>query len=345
MSVAAYPTMSPRTVSLRQARTDYLSYKRRNNKDSTVRYYESVLRGFIQYCEEEHTVTHVNEIDGYLIQQWQIYRQQEDNVAPITLKNNTKHLIVFLKWCASSELLPPDLPGKVDVPNVSKEDTRSDETVDKQRVDKILDYLELYEYASRLHAAVKVLWHTGCRISALIALDLRDMDPLEGILKFRNRRDSGTALKNGAKSERNVTVDSETMDVLVAYKRMKRPEVNDDEGRNPLFTTKNGRVNRQSVYKDFVGVSRPCVYTEECPHNRDLDECEATKKAKAFGCPSSKALHPIRRGSITYHLKQDWPVEKVSQRCDVSVSVLEDHYDVRTEEEKRAGRADLVDKL
>lgn len=337
--------MSTRTISLRRARTDYLSYKKRNNKESTVRYYESVLRGFIEYCEEEESVTHVDEIDGYLIQQWQIKRQREDNVAPITLKNNTKHLIVFLKWCVSSELLPPELPGKVDVPNVSEEDTRSDEVVGPDRIEEILDYLEMYQYASRLHAAVKVLWHTGCRISALISLDVDDMDALEGVLKFRNRRDSGTALKNGTKSERNVTMNKETMDVLSAYKRIKRAEVEDDEGRNPLFTTEHGRITRQRVYKNFVGVSRPCIYTNECPHNRDLDDCDATKKAEAYGCPSSKALHPIRRGSITYHLQSDWPVEKVSQRCDVSVSVLQDHYDVRTHEDKRETRSEAMKKL
>lgn len=38
-----------------------------------------------------------------------------------------------------------------------------------------------------------------------------------------------------------------------------------------------------------------------------------------------------------------WPKEKLSERVDVSVSVLEKHYDARTHEKKREGRKEFVD--
>ena len=55
-------------------------------------------------------------------------------------------------------------------------------------------------------------------------------------------------------------------------------------------------------------------------------------------------MHLIRRGSITNHLNQGWPKEKVSERCDVSVSVLEKHYNEQSKEDERETRRKFVDK-
>jgi hypothetical protein len=62
-------------------------------------------------------------------------------------------------------------------------------------------------------------------------------------------------------------------------------------------------------------------------------------------CPSSLSLHPIRRGAITYQINRGWPKEKLSERTDVSVEVLEKHYDARTQEEQREGRKQHLDLL
>jgi hypothetical protein len=69
----------------------------------------------------------------------------------------------------------------------------------------------------------------------------------------------------------------------------------------------------------------------------------AQNKKEAFGCPSSESLHPIRRGSITHHINKGWPKEKLSERVDVSVSVLNKHYDARKKEESREGREKFLD--
>ena len=342
---AVSSAMTRTQIAVRKARRDFLDSKRRNLKDSTVRSYKSITKNFVEYCDSEDVQT-TSEIDGYLLEQWKIKRQTEDEVRPATLKNNVKHIRVFIRWLESTELAEQGLAEKMKVPSVTEEEMRSQEIVHPEQMESILNYLEMYEYASRQHAFLKLLWHIGARISAIVALDVQDFDPRRGILKIRNRKQTGTALKNGNKSERNVTLNDEVVDVLNDYVHGRRLNATDDNGREPLFTTEHGRMGRQRAYKNFVGISRPCVYEDDCPHNRKIENCEAAQqKTKAYDCPSSGALHPIRRGSITHHLNQGWPIEEVSGRCDVSVDVLKKHYDTRTHEDKRQGRSKFVDNL
>jgi integrase len=91
--------------------------------------------------------------------------------------------------------------------------------------------------------------------------------------------------------------------------------------------------------------TRPCAHGEECPHDRDPDDCEATVRDAASKCPSSVSPHAIRRGSITHSLNSDMPDRVVSDRANVSPKVIEQHYDRRTEQERMEQRRDYLDNL
>lgn len=95
----------------------------------------------------------------------------------------------------------------------------------------------------------------------------------------------------------------------------------------PLISTSHGRVNETTIRSHVYKVTRPCHYTNQCPHDRAQSECEAVDSRKASRCPSSVSPHAIRKGSITYHRNKGWPVEAVSDRADVSQEVLDKHYD------------------
>lgn len=337
--------MSGRNQHIRKTRHDYLDSRRGSVKASTLRCYEAITSDFVDYMEK-NGIEGTQDLDGYLVHRWILKRKEEDDVAPVTLQNNVRHIRVFLKWCESCELVSDGLYDKVEVPKIHDDQQRSDETVSPTKIESILNHLDLYEYATRVHAATKLLWHTGCRISGAVALDLRDYHPEESYVAFRNRRETGTALKNGDGGERNVTVSSDVIEVLNDYVQGRREDVTDEYDREPLFTTPHGRMSRQRMYRDFVGISRPCVYDNYCPHGREVDECTAAQqKRKAYECPSSDPLHPIRRGSITYHLNNGWSKREVSDRCDVSEQVLSKHYDSRTYEDMRSGRSQYVNNL
>jgi len=55
-------------------------------------------------------------------------------------------------------------------------------------------------------------------------------------------------------------------------------------------------------------------------------------------------LHPIRRDYITRLLKTGVSVEVVSDRCNVSPMVIDEHYDVRSEDEKMQQRQEILRK-
>lgn len=224
------------------------------------------------------------------------------------------------------------------------------------QAEEVLDYLDTYEHATLNHELFKVMWETACRICGAIAFDVDDFvhdpdataenpDP-DPYLKFRDRPEQGTALKNGKKSERNVTIRERTRKILVEYLSRYHNDQTDDHGRTPLFCTDYQRLSRQRAYKAINRYTRPCIYSGNCPHGRLIDACEAyVHNDKAMTCPSSKSLHPIRRGSITHHLKRGWPKEALAERVDVSVDVLEKHYDARTHEDKRKGRQRYMELL
>jgi site-specific recombinase XerD len=334
-------------VSLRQARRQFLNSKRGTVKQSTVRAYRFPTRHFVEYCEKQG-IEKAGDINGYVVESWKQARRSE-GIKLITLKNNVKHLRVFIKYLERTDLIEYGVADRIEVPHIPDGGDVSEDTLRLERAEDILRYLNTYEYASRSHALFYTMWHTGCRISGAISLDLDDFDPGPsegGVLQFRNRKAAGTPLKNGNGGERNVTINDRLKQILTDYINGKRERVTDEYGREPLFTTSSGRLTRQRAYKNFTALSRPCVTSPVCPHDREIEDCEAAQmKKNAPSCPSSVSLHPIRRGSITYHIDRGWPKEKLSERVDVSVEVLNKHYDARKKEQERQGRKEFLDLL
>lgn len=323
---------------VRKARHDFIGHKENTQKESTARAYEFPTKNFAAHCED-HGVTVTGNITQRLVTTWLDKRQKE--VKPITVKNNAKHIRVFLKWLGSRDLCDWDIHEKIEIPNVPDQGDVNQDVLRVELAEQSLEFLETYHYGSVYHALFLTMWRTGCRISGALALDLDDFDTHayeDSVLQFRNRKETGTPLKNGHNGERDVTIDDDLSQVLNDYINGRREDIEEND-REPLFTVPSGRMYRQRAYKNIVAFTRPCVSGEECPHNRTIDDCEAAQdKEQAPSCPSSASLHPVRKGAITHHINEGWPKEPLSERVDVSVDVLEKHYDFRTNEKKRENR-------
>ncbi|WP_079980794.1 MULTISPECIES: site-specific integrase [unclassified Haloarcula] len=339
------PPMSLEPLAPDTAVEQYLKSREQDATDSTVRNHRYRLRQFLQWAEETG-LDNMNELTGRLAERFKNWRISERDINSVTLEQHLRTFRVFVRWCESVDAVEQGTADKIIVPRVSQGEKVREEHVDNEQADAIIDYLHRFEYASRSQVLFHTLWHTGCRRGALHALDLDDWHPQDRYLAFRHRPETDTPLKLKDDGERHVTVsDDRLAQSLDDYIAENRHDVTDEHGRKPLFTTRNGRISGNSIQQHVYKVTRPCFYAGECPHNREIDDCEGTQASGYSSCPSSLSPHPVRRGAITAHLNNDIPKEIASERMSVSVDTLEEHYDARTAEEKRQNRAQYLDNL
>lgn len=216
-----------------------------------------------------------------------------------------------------------------------------------EAVGAIREHCRQFEYASRLHVEFELVAEVGLRRGALRAIDLDDVDLEKATIHLRHRPEDtdvyGTPLKNGADGERILNISPHLVEHLDDYITHNRRGVSDEFGRDPLFTTRKGRVSTTTVRRDFYRISRPCEYDPDCPHGRDISESEATDNLKPSRCPSSFSTHPLRKGAIMNQLDEGISKELLSNRVDVSVPVLDKHYDQRSEERKSRRRLEELE--
>lgn len=323
-----------------------MDHRRPDSSERSLETYHYELKQFVQWCEEQQIET-VSDLNGWLLDQFETSRRGDD-IAPTTLLGNMKTLRQFLKYLASIDAVDPDLPEKVNVPNVSASEQINDEMLEPERGLDIIRYFRNSEddYGSRLHAFFELVWYTGARMGGIRALDLQDWYPDEGYIEFRHRPDTGTPLKNKKDGERPVSLPSETVDVVETYlDSWNWWDVHDDAGRRPLLTTRQGRPSTSSIRAWSYKVTLPCTIGV-CPHDRDPEICSWTVPRAASKCPSSRSPHPIRSGSITWQLNCGLPPEVVSARVNADPTIIKKHYDQATALERmRRRRQQYIDKL
>ncbi|WP_136689960.1 tyrosine-type recombinase/integrase [Halorhabdus amylolytica] len=314
------------------ARQMYLDERRNELAVATIQSHGYRLQQFVDWCNQDG-IENLNELSGRDVHRFRVDRRNEDDLATATMKGQLATLRIFLRFCASVDGVEPGMDEKIILPRTTAEDAR-DELVNPDRARQILEHLDRYRYATLEHALLSVLWHTGLRIGAAISLDVEDYDSGEQYLDLVHRPADGTPLKNGAHSERFVALSERVCTVLDDWLEVNHPGVEDDYGRLPLFATRRARLSKNRGRTIAYQYTRPCVYSNECPHDRDEETCEALSTARAYACPSAMSPHPFRRGAITYHLQQDTPEKVVSDRMDVGMDVLERHYDQRSAKDK-----------
>ena len=322
------------------AMTLYLDHRRSEVSDRTLASHRYRLKPFIEWCGE-NGLHNMNELTGRDLHAYRVDRREDGDLKPISVQTQLSTVRVFIRFCESLEAVPTDLHSKILLPTVPGEDQASQSKLDHARAESILDYVNRYQYASREHVIFSLLWHTGMRSGTLRSLDVEDYHPDDGAFDAVHRPEQDTPLKNGTGGERMIALGELQARMLEDYIDGPRIDKKDDHGRNPLITTTHGRPSTSTIRDTIYRLTRPCIYGP-CPHDRDPEECEATEFDHASKCPSSRSPHELRSGAITAHLLEDVPMEIVSDRMDVSKSVLDRHYDRRTKREKMLQRREFL---
>jgi len=300
---------------------------------------------FLEWCEENN-VTSMSEVTGSELHDYKMWRSQDVN--NVTLKNQLGTIKLFLEFCERLHVVAPGVSERLSLPEIGIDEDVRDTTLSHEEAEAITEYLEKFEYASLRHVTFQLFWHTGMRMSTIRSLDIRDFKTDENdepYLDIRHRPKTGTPLKNDNRGEREIYLSEKVGEVVSDWIEMNHPGAIDDYGRTPLICTMYGRANKTTIQSKIYTVTRPCHYTNQCPHDRDMDECEATYAKKASQCPSSVSPHALRKGAITYHRNNGWPVQNLSYRADVSDRVLKKHYDKGTKEDKRKRNKEFLDNL
>ena len=326
----------------------YMEARRDELADGTLKSQRYRIRAFVQWCEEAE-IENLNALSGRDLYEYRIWRREgngagREEVSPATLRGQLATLRAFLRFCEEVDAVPEGLRTDVPLPTVSAGENVSDSTLEPSRATAILDYLSRYHYASRIHTALLLMWHTGARVGAIRGLDVDDVD-LSGEtpgVNFNHRPESDTPLKNKKAGERWNAIGKSVARVLRDYINGPRHDVRDDYGRKPLFTTSQGRAATSTIRNSLYKVTRPCWRGAECPHDRDLDECEATEFDHATKCPSSRSPHDVRSGRVTAYRREDIPRRIVSDRLNASEDILDEHYDRRSAREKAEQRRDYL---
>lgn len=306
--------------------------------ESTMANARTRLRHFKDWTDHAD-IDDLNELTGRHLADFVAHRRGD--VAPVTLQKQLSTVRQALRYWADIEGVSEGLAEKLHAPELPDGSEARDVHLKSPRANRILRYLDNYAYASRRHVVIALLWRTGMRRSALRSIDLDDLRPSEHALVLEHRPDTGSKLKNHDDGERWVYLGPRWYQIVDDYVDKHRIDITDDYGREPLLTTHHGRPTGDTIYNWVNRGTQPCEYGRDCPHDRDPQTCEATSTdGYPSRCPSARSPHAIRRGSITHHLNHGTSPEVASERMDVSLEILYQHYDARSEREKMDVRKD-----
>jgi site-specific recombinase XerD len=324
-----------------RAKSLYLKSRQSELAERSLELHDKHVGSFVEFCDEngihnmnDVTVRTVNE---YRLEIGEDYQQSTMSIYLSTVRQ-------FVRFCEGMNAVAPNVSERIVLPD--RDRNACTEALEADDAKPILSYLRRYHYASRTHALMALLWHTGIRTGTARGLDVEDLDAKRDRLRIRHRPEADTPLKNGENAERYIALSEEVSDVLAAYVNEHRHKVTDEYGRKPLFTTKRGRPAKNSIRRNIYAATRPCATGRDCPHGKEPETCEAAQRTNdASKCPSTVSGHPVRRGAITHFLRKDIPEQAVSDRMDVSKKVLSEHYDIRTEDEKAEQRRKFLTNL
>jgi len=325
----------------------YLDTNPWDGQPNTVKAYRNRLRHFQEFCTG-HNIAELGNVRPDTLDEFQNYLREVSSLgATSSIKGCLAALRKFLKYCEHRGVFDHGFHKLVLLPTVSKHEGQDERWLARESAKEILAHLETYKPFTKEHVVWAILAETGIRQSTLYAFDLDDYDAEERYLTAVNRVETGTRLKNGYDAERELSISTNAALAIDGYIQENRNAVTDDHGREPLMTTRNGRLQKSTIRQYVYAWTRPCATGQDCPVGEDPDTCDAAQTNNgAYECPESLSPHPVRRGYITHLRANGVPTEDViSKRCDANPDTIERWYDMSTESDRREARREYVEDL
>ncbi|QAY21061.1 tyrosine-type recombinase/integrase [Halorubrum ezzemoulense] len=314
---------------------------------STVKSYKSRLKHFQAFCRETD-IEELEDLQPSHIDQFHNFLRANPGLGSrSSVKSCLATFRKFLRYCERRGVFESGFHKLVILPTLSESDAVDETILPHEDAEEILAHLAKFKPFTKEHVVWALLTETGIRQSTLYAFDLDDYDSEERYIAAVDREETGTRLKNGKAGERELSISPEAAEVLDGYITANRKNVTDEHGRDPLITTRNGRLQKSSIRQYVYGWSRPCAIGKACPVEKDPDTCGAAQTNNAaYDCPESVSPHPIRRGYITHLRANGVPTaDVISKRCDANPETIEQWYDLSTKSERREARRSHLEDL
>ena len=313
-------------LSIPDAVDRFITRNRPDWKGETARTYRKSLDTFEEFADDQELDT-LDDLEMWVVGRYTDWLVNSD-YAQTTIQSKQKQARRWLKWLESQGYLRVGMHLAIEPLKLDDSEQTSSDIL---RPGTLRNFLEYYRdsvkwRATRRHALLEIIGHTGARRSCIRALDVDDYDPDARTLTFINRPETGTRLKRGDTHQRKVVLSEEPNEVLHEYVQRDRYEKHDENGRRPLFASTRGRPTKDTITVWSYQATFPCLI-RECPHSRQRHTCEWTTQSKASQCPSSTSPHPIRRGSITWQLNIGRSIEDVADRAATTPDVIRRYYD------------------
>ncbi|WP_266075737.1 tyrosine-type recombinase/integrase [Haladaptatus caseinilyticus] len=345
-------------VPIRQAFTDFIRDMESQMAYATVMNKKNVCRQFTEWVEDLEDCT-LATLSGYHLGQFSAYLRDDKDLKDITRKQYLCEVRTFLTWCENKEIARTGISDRIELPQLTKDDIRSDAKIKPDRVRSVLAYLDKYRHARKEHVWIHLLFKTGARMSAIRHLDLRHvhLDRGRPYLELTHRPEKGMPLKNGNKdaknAERPILISEDTATLLREYIQHNRHNVTEtiekEDGQtvelNPLLTTRYGRWSHSSTQDVVYQWTCPAATGGEC----EVHGTEIPSRDDAHDCRKyeghSVSPHKLRAASIVHHRNRGISVETVSEKMNVSIPVIKTHYDKPSTSDRLDRQAGIIDKL
>lgn len=315
----------PEDVTVEEAVNRWIRKRKTDATEQTIRGYRSRMDQFLDWCSEEGIET-IADLDSWALDEYQL-QLRDQGFRPTTIKGRLNTIRLWLEYLEVLDLAD-GLSDAIDIPTLSRADEQDDTRLAQDDALEAIEALRrstMY-HGTGMHAALEVLWHVGCRMGALLALDRDDFDANEQSLRFVHRPETVTPLKNKSSGERYVGLSDAVTEAVEFYVARERGDKRDEHGREPLFATRQGRASPSTIRAWCYQATQPCMWME-CPHGKRRPTCEWTQRTHSSKCPSSRSPHAVRTGSITWQLNMGYPIELVAKRANATIPVIKRHYD------------------
>lgn len=338
--------VDPADLTPREARDRYLRRRRSDSTEQSIDGWYYRLKLWAEWCEQVG-IDLVGDLQRYDLDEYYEFRSAD--IAPTTLEGEMYTLKKFVEYLESLGAVEDNLSESVQIPDLDSDERSSDSLLRPEAARALLNYYRNspVDYGTRAHALIELLWMTGARQGGIRSLDKRDFYHHEGgsgyFVSFRHRPSSDTGLKNKMAGERPVALPDPAGESVQHYIADKRHDVRDENGREPLLASTQGRPTPNTVRVWCYLATLPCIHSP-CPHGRERETCTFTERDHASKCPSSRPPHDLRTGAITWMLNLGWPPEDIAERVNADIDTIEQHYDKADLDERRRRQRDRMER-